>query len=220
MTFRDINSRLSLQDNIISFTNTSTRTGAGTFDVEGELRLQDLANAEIDIDMRANEFNVINTREYRSTLSGDLNFAGTLTEPVLTGDVQLLNTDVFFENAPVKNSPILNVQLTDEDLRMLENQFGVRPTARDTATSDVYEALTMDIEIELGRDTWIRSRSNPEMNVQFDGILDLTKRPYGEQEIVGSIEVNPDRSYITQFGKRSKSPRALLRSTAQPQTLS
>ena len=202
VTFRDINSRLSLQDNIISFTNTSTRTGAGTFDVEGELRLQDLANAEINIDMQANEFNVINTREYRSTLSGDLNFAGTLTQPVLTGDVQLLNTDVFFENASSQELANLNVQLTDEDLRMLENQFGVRPTARDTATSDVYEALTMDIEIELGRDTWIRSRSNPEMNVQFDGILDLTKRPYGEQEIVGSIEVNPDRSYITQFGKR------------------
>ncbi|MBX2820877.1 MAG: translocation/assembly module TamB [Rhodothermaceae bacterium] len=202
VTFRDINSKLSLQDNIIRFANTSTRTGTGTFDVEGELRLQDLANAEINIDMRANEFNVINTREYRSTLSGDLNFAGTLTEPVLTGDVQLLNTDVFFENASNQELANLNVQLTDEDLRMLENQFGVRPTARDTATSDVYEALTMDIEIELGRDTWIRSRSNPEMNVQFDGVLDLTKRPYGEQEIVGSIEVNPDRSYITQFGKR------------------
>ena len=202
VTFRDINSRLSLQDNVINFTNTSTRTGEGRFNVEGELRLQDLANAEIDIDMQANEFNVINTREYRSTLSGNMQFTGTLTQPVLTGDVQLLNTDIFIDNSASQELANLNVQLTEEDLRMLENQFGVRPTARDTATSDTYEALTIDIDIELGRDTWVRSRTNPEMNVQFNGELDFTKQPYGEQEIFGSIEVNPDRSYITQFGKR------------------
>ena len=202
VTFRDITSEIRLQDNIISFSNTSTRTGTGSFNVDGEIRLQDLASAEIDIQMQANEFNVINTREYRSTLSGDMNFTGTLTEPILTGDIELLNTDVFFDNAASQDMADLNVQLLEEDLRMLENQFGVRPTARDTATSDVYQALTIDIEIELGRDTWIRSRTNPEMNVQFDGTLDLTKIPFGEQEIFGSIEVNPDRSYITQFGKR------------------
>ena len=202
VTFRDINSELVLEDNTISFSNTSTRTGEGQFVVEGALRLQDLANAEIDIDMQANEFTVINTREYRSTLSGALNFTGTLSQPVLTGDIQLLNTDVFFENAASQDIADLNVQLSEEDLRMLENQFGVRPTARDTSTSDTYEALTIDIDIELGRDTWIRSRSNPEMNVQFNGELDFTKQPFGEQEIFGSIEVNPDRSYITQFGKR------------------
>lgn len=202
VTFRDINSRLSLQDNVIRFSNTSTRTGEGRFNVDGELRLQDLANAEIDINMQANEFNVINTREYRSTLSGDMKFAGTLSQPVLTGDIQLLNTDVFIDNSANQELANLNVQLTEEDLRMLENQFGVRPTARDTSSSDTYEALTIDIDIELGRDTWIRSRSNPEMNVQFNGELDFTKQPYGEQEIFGAIEVNPDRSYITQFGKR------------------
>ena len=202
VTFRDINSTLSLQENVISFTNTSTRTGEGRFNVDGEVRLQDLANAEIDINMQANEFNIISTREYRSTLSGNMKFAGTLSQPILTGDIELLNTDVFIDNSASQELANLNVQLTEEDLRMLENQFGVRPTARDTSTSDTYEALTIDIDIELGRDTWVRSRSNPEMNVQFNGELDFTKQPFGEQEIFGAIEVNPDRSYITQFGKR------------------
>ena len=202
VTYRDIRSDIAFEDNVIYLSNTSTRTGDGLLTLEGDIRLEDLANAELNIGIQAREFTAINTREYSSTLSGDLSFRGSPIAPILTGSIQLLDTDVLFESSADPELAELSVQLTEEDLLMLERTFGVRPTASDTSTSDIYEAMTIDIEIELERDTWLRSVSNPEMNVQFDGELDFRKEPYSEQEMYGSIEVNPDRSYITQFGKR------------------
>ena len=202
VTYRGLESDLVFRENVIYIQDTQTRTGDGRLTVNGQIALDDLANAELDIQISANQFNAINTREYRSTVSGNLQFTGTFNEPTLNGDIRLLQTDVFLENTTGGEQANLNVQLTEEDLLMLEREFGIRPTASDTTTFDLYEALAMDIDIVLERDTWIRSLSDPEMNVQFNGELDLTKRPYEDQAIFGSIEVNPDRSYITQFGKR------------------
>ena len=201
VTYRGIESDLTLSENTIYIRSTSTRTGEGRLTIDGEIEFSNLANAELDMDILADEFTAINTREYRSIASGDLKLSGTLLTPELTGDIQLLSTDVYFESSN-SSSAELNVQLTEEDLLMLEREFGIRPAASDTSTLDVYNALTMDIDITLERDTWIRSLSNPEMNVQFNGELDLVKQPNEDQAIYGSIEVNPDRSYITQFGKR------------------
>ena len=201
-TLEAIEAELALRDNAIYINNTRAQSGEGVVSVDGQIRLDDLANAELDLDIQAREFLAIDTREYRSTLSGDLAFTGTVAAPVLTGTIRLISTDVFFENSGSQELADLNVALTEADLLMLEREFGIRPTASDTSTTDFYAALTMDIDIELERDTWIRSKTNPEMNVQFDGELDLIKQPFADQEVYGSIDVNPDRSYITQFGKR------------------
>ncbi len=201
IAYRDINADLAFSNNVVSINNAVMRAGEGGLSMDGTIELSDLTNAGLNITIEADQFSVIDTREYRSRTSGNLSFTGTLREPKLTGTIQLLNTDVYFENSG-SDQANLNVQLTEEDLLMLEREFGIRPTAGDTTTFDFYEALAMDINIELGRDTWIRSRTNPEMNVQFDGRLDLAKEPFEDQQVFGAIEVNPDRSYITQFGKR------------------
>lgn len=85
---------------------------------------------------------------------------------------------------------------------MLERNFGIRASAADTTTFDFLDALTMDVEILFGRDVWIRSNKNPEMNIQFSGELDVSKAPFNEYIAFGNIEIIPDRSYINQFGKR------------------
>jgi translocation and assembly module TamB len=95
------------------------------------------------------------------------------------------------------------VQLTDRDLRLIEERFGYRIQAEDTTLFDFFTALAMDISVEMERDTWLRQTSNPEMAIQFSGRLNLDKDA-GELDprIEGTIEVIPERSYVDQFGRR------------------
>ena len=74
-------------------------------------------------------------------------------------------------------------------------------TEEDTTTFDFYQALTMNLSVQIERDTWIRSQENPEMAIQFTGNLDVQKQANADPQVFGSIEVIPQRSRIQQFGK-------------------
>ncbi len=202
VTYEDFSSDITLSDNIIQLTNASMRSGEGFVSGNGSIELSDLTSAILDIDLTASEFLAIDTREYRATASGNMDLTGTLQEPVLNGDVTVLSADLFLNESTSSELADLNVQLTREDLLMLERNFGIRASAADTTTFDFLEALKMDVEILFGRDVWIRSKKNPEMNMQFSGELDVSKEPFDEYIAFGNIEIIPDRSYINQFGKR------------------
>jgi translocation and assembly module TamB len=48
----------------------------------------------------------------------------------------------------------------------------------------------------------MRSSSNPKMDIQFTGNLDVRKRPHTEPTVYGDISVIPENSRIEQFGRR------------------
>ncbi|MEM8485094.1 MAG: translocation/assembly module TamB domain-containing protein [Bacteroidota bacterium] len=202
VTYEDFSSDIALNDNIIQLTNASMRSGEGFVSGNGSIELSDLTSAILNIDVTASDFLAIDTREYRATASGAMDLTGTLQAPVLNGDVTVLSADLFLNESTSSELADLNVQLTKEDLLMLERNFGIRASAADTTTFDFLDALEMDVEILFGRDVWIRSNKNPEMNIQFSGELDVSKVPYEEYSAFGNIEIIPDRSYINQFGKR------------------
>jgi translocation and assembly module TamB len=59
----------------------------------------------------------------------------------------------------------------------------------------------MDLTVRFQRDSWLRSRSTPEMNIQFTGDLDLTKAHDEDAQVFGSIQVVTERSTLRQFGQ-------------------
>ncbi len=199
--YEDLQSDITLRDNLIELSNATLRSGEGYVSGNGSIELSDLTNAILDIKVTASEFLAISTREYRATASGNMDLTGPLLEPVLNGNVTVIRADMFLD-ASSSEVADLNVQLTQEDLLMLEREFGIRATAADTTTFDFLEALKMDIDILFERDVWIRSKKNPEMNIQFSGELEVRKEPYDEYIAFGAIDLIPDRSYINQFGKR------------------
>ncbi len=200
--YEDLESDVALNNNVITLTNTKLQSGEGFVSGNGSIELNDLTTAILDIDVTASEFLAINTREYRATASGTMDLTGNLTSPVLNGDITVLSADLFLNESTTSELVDLTVQLSGEDLLMLEREFGIRVSEADTTTFDFLDALTMDVDILFERDIWIRSKKNPEMNIQFSGELDVSKDPGGEYIAFGNIELIPDRSYINQFGKR------------------
>lgn len=168
---------------------------------EGTVDLPDLTLGEFHLNASLEDFRLINTDEYRMVSGGDLELSGTTERPVLTGDLQIISADIYLTEETTSEE-FLPVALTDADLRILEQRFGIRVAEEDTTTFDFYVALTMDLNVELERDVWLRSESNPEMNIQFTGDLELRKQANQEEQMFGVIEVIPQRSYINQFGRR------------------
>ncbi len=201
VTYSDISTGLSFSENFIELSDTRLATNDGNLTGRGTIALESLTSIDLDIDIQADRFKAIDTREYQATASGALKLTGSYVAPSLTGNVRVLSADMFLDETSDATAD-LNVQLTEADILMLESEFGIRAGAADTTTFDLYEALAMDIDILLERDTWVRSRKNPEMNVQLSGEVDLNKSAYEEHVVFGTIEVNPDRSYINQFSKR------------------
>ena len=108
------------------------------------------------------------------------------------------------------------VALGPQDQLTLEERFGLRLGTADTATVDTYQAMAMDLGVQIERDTWLRSTSNPEMNVQFTGDLDLEKEADEDAQVFGSIEVVEARSTLRQFGQEFQISQGTLTFNGDP----
>lgn len=179
----------------------AVKSGEGAFTGHGTIDLQQLNFGKFDIEASAEDFRVIDTRPYVADASADLKLTGTTEEPKLTGAVRLFNTDIrpTEESTDAVFGP---VEFTEADVQMLERHFNIRVTAADTTTFVLYDAMEMDLQVEIGRDVWLRSRKSPQLNILLTGSLDLKKAPYEEQELTGIVNVVPERSYIRQFGRQ------------------
>ena len=200
VTYRDIRAEAVMQGNEIRLIAFELSSG-GQLTGSGTIQFEALTLGALDLRMQARSFLAANNRAYRTVLSGSLRLTGTTERPELQGDIQVVSADIYLvEQTTVAD--LEPVQLSEADLQMLRQYFGVRITERDTITFDFYEASRMRLALRMERDVWLRSRANPEMNVQFTGTLTVQKEPYQDLQLFGTIEVIPERSYIVQFGKR------------------
>ncbi|MEZ4699920.1 MAG: translocation/assembly module TamB domain-containing protein [Rhodothermales bacterium] len=200
VSYSDVGVDFTTRDNVIYIEDVHARTGDGRVDAAGVLAMSSITEGTFEVDISAREFLAVDSRQYRAVASATLQLGGTLAHPALSGDVNLRSGDIFLDAWTSEDTT--EVVFTQDDLLMLERTFGVRVTEKDTTSFDLYEAMSMDIDVSMDRDIWLRSKINPEMNIQFTGNLDLTKEPAKEQTIFGAIEVVPERSYIKEFGKR------------------
>jgi translocation and assembly module TamB len=198
--YTDVGIDFTARDNVFYIDDARARTGDGRVDAAGVLALSSLTAGTFDIDIAARQFLAVDSKEYRALGSGNLHLGGTLANPALEGDITLRSADLFLDAWAEEEDA--SVPFSTEDLLMLERTFGVRVTEKDTSAFDLYEAMSIDLDVRMDRDTWLRSRLNPEMNIQFTGRLDVTKASFTEEVVFGSIEVVPERSYIKEFGKR------------------
>ncbi len=199
VTYRNINAELEMEANQVLLQRAEMTSG-GTLVATGTIGLAELTLGEFDLDLSASDFLAVDSREYRAVASGDLQVSGTTKAPVLTGNLDLVSADIRLVNEAV--AELEPVQLTEADLNMLEQRFGIRVTEADTTTFDIFVPLAMNVNVDMARDVWVRSTSNPEMDIQLTGDVDVRKNAGGEMQIFGSIEVLPERSRVIQFGRR------------------
>lgn len=197
ITLRNIEADLTMVQNRIEISRFNAQSGSGRAEATGSLNLTSLADLEYDIRAHADGFLAADSDEFRIVADGDFHLSGSLRTPELTGNVTVVAGDIWLTEGTTAEL----VELSTQDLQTLEQRFGIRPGEVDTTAFDFFEAMSMDLSVRMERNTWLRSRQNPNMDIQFTGRLDVSKRPMTDMFIFGDIEVIPERSRIRQFGR-------------------
>lgn len=204
---------------VLSNTQVYDQSG-GRLRASGFINLAELTVGEYDLDLDARNFVAIDTRAYKDVrIDGDLAVTGTTERPVVRGDITVIQGDIFYSEtlSEAEAASLATVQLTEQDRRLLEQRFSVRLTEADTTTFDAYQAMEMEMSVNIRRDTWLRSRANPELNIQFTGTLDLEKASGEDARVFGAIDVVPERSTVRQFGQEFRIQEGTLSFNGNPE---
>ncbi len=198
LTYRDITATLDLEGNRINVRDLSMNSGGGTAEASGTLQFEKLSVGDLDLAVYANDFLAIDNEQFRFVADAALDVKGTTLAPTISGDATVISGDVFLDGGTQFEA----IALTDEDILKVESTFGIRVETADTTTNKVIDRLTLDMDIALERDNWIRQESSPQIDIQFSGDIQAVKRPGSEFNLFGSIGIIPERSRIVQFGRK------------------
>lgn len=196
--FRDVRVVALARGSDIVIDTANVATSDGTMVAAGTLTLTD--SIPLDLEATLDDFLAVANEQYRATVSGTLHVGGWLFAPVVEGDVDVQSLDVYMDEL-VGMEGLEEVVLSEEDLRMLRERFGYLPE-RQSTRAPISDRLTADIEVDLGRDSWLRSEATPEMAVAFTGRLTAHLRPGQDPDLDGSVQVIEGRGFIEQFGRR------------------
>ena len=204
--YRNGTARLELNDNKLRLTESQIHSSNdGSLSITGLINFPKLTVGEYDLTIEASEFFAIDTQAYREgVIGGQMSLRGTIRQPALSGNVRVLSGSVYYTEALAgTGGSISTVSLNQQAQLILEKRFGIRLTEADTTTFDTYEALSLDLNVEIQRDTWLRSNGTPELNVQITGDLDVQKdRGETNPRVLGTINVVGERSTLQQFGQQ------------------
>lgn len=179
----------------------SVHSGQGQLTGRGQVVLEALRSVELDLAASLNEFRLVDTRPYQADADGRLRLTGTLVRPELTGRLDMTGAVIRPQEAPTGISSS-RVAFTEADLQMLEQYFNIRVTQQDTTTFSLADALSMNLEMGIPGNVWLRSVHNPEMDIALAGSLRMTKAAFEEQQLIGTLNVVPQLSSVHQFGRQ------------------
>ena len=179
----------------------SARSHQGELNGHGHVILEDLNTLKLDLNSSLSNFRLVDTRAYQADANGSLELRGTLSKPELYGRLDMTGAVIRPQEAPteIDSGP---VAFTETDVRMLEQYFNIRVTDRDTTTYSLVDALSMDLEVGVPGNVWLRSAQNPEMDIALAGSLRMTKAAYEDEQVTGTLSVVPQLSSVHQFGRR------------------
>jgi autotransporter translocation and assembly factor TamB len=150
----------------------------------------------LGVNLKAQDFTVINTREYKADASGDLLASGTLDAPQLRGNITVKGTfrpnlAALRRKSGVAQDPTIQIVRSANDLatgKSLSPTNAVAPEKTKpspAAESGIYQRLTMDVNATIARPTWIYVDDG---QIDATGRITLRKRAEQELTIAGTIE--------------------------------
>ncbi len=211
-TIRNVQIPLVFDDNVVRIRGASAGSRRnGVLEAEGTITLPKLSLGELAIAIEMDGFNVIDTQTYDelrlTTPDFPLLFEGTTDKPRLTGAIILKSGDIYLTEE-LTGAELEDVELTEAEIQRIEATFGVRVTEADTARSVFVQNLELDLDIEIDRNVWLRSNTNPEFDIEFVGTLLVRKEPGGENQLFRTIEVN--RGSVETLGRKFDIRRGVL----------
>lgn len=178
-----------------------THSGKGHLKVlpNGTISLSKLNLGYLDLALEPENFLFINDDTFHIAGSGKATLKGTTSRPILDGNIVLNEMEVFLKSELMESAREA-VQLSKEDIRRVEAQFGRRATQSDTTTISFYDATDVTLTVRSNGNAWMRSRYNPRMDIEMTGDLEVRKPYRKPEEVYGKLNAVPGRSRV-EFGR-------------------
>ncbi len=183
-------------------------SGGGSISGNGFFGLAQYAPDRLSINLNFHQWPAINTDQYAARIGGYLSADGTVSNPRLQGQLEVLRgviqPDISFLSATSDLSPDNTIQVIEpgEDVRTPTNRFPVAnspklpPPAAPRQTS-TFNSLAMKISVLIHRNTWIR---HPNAAAELEGSLDVEKEPGGPIRLAG--EIRTVRGWIDYYNRQ------------------
>jgi translocation and assembly module TamB len=191
VTFTDVDVQTTLAAGKASITRLSARSGQGRFTGSGELGITEYKLKSVNVALQAEDFQVINTREYKAGVTGKLVMAGSLQQPFVRGDLTLVRTNLqpdltrFQKKGPPPPDPTITVVKTSQELTASQQTAEKIAKGSATAESPLFQRLGLDVRVRVPRGTWVNL---DEGSVDLTGDVRIRKQPDGEPIVSGRLE--------------------------------
>ncbi len=176
----DIRSKLTINENRITLDELRAKSGPGTFDASGFVRLNGLTPDTMSISAKANQFRLINTKDYNATIDLDSKISGTMLSPKITGKLAVKNGFVVLQSFGDKY--IEDVQLES-----------------DAENVSLYDSLAIEMQLVIERNFHVRNKQYLDMEIEVVGDIDAVKEKNRDLELFGSLE--GPKGYVKPLGK-------------------
>lgn len=182
---KNISMNTAFEPHKINIKELNASSNGGNFTASGNIDLKGYESSSFGLTFKANKFRVMNARNYKAVISMNTKLEGTVTHPVLNGDLTVDNGVVYLDNFGSKSVEEIQLKKT-------------KPNP--ISGIALYDSLKMDVKLNINRNFWLRNRTSPEMALELNGNVEATKNPRDSLQIFGEFGTN--QGYATQFGKR------------------
>jgi translocation and assembly module TamB len=175
--------------------------GGGRLELSGRADLEGPGHRTFESRAAFKKFRFMNTALAKVELNGELHAEGTLGRPAVTGSLEMANTTVYIEGGQ-SDRQLETVELTEDDWRELDARFSEADVATASPFSGLSDSLRSDLTIKVGRNVWVRRRSDPIVALELSGQVRVTRERGEKPEIAGRIDVKTGRSYLSFLNRR------------------
>ncbi|HKP50872.1 MAG TPA: translocation/assembly module TamB domain-containing protein, partial [Gemmatimonadales bacterium] len=176
-------------------------SGNGEAKLAGKIGFEQFPQLTLDIGAKVQNFAALSDDQLRAGATGDVHLGGNVKNPRLSITARLQNTDYYLKAKNLQTSAEA-VDLSPEDLRILEQRFGPEVVSRSKEVKGLLPLWGLDWKLALGDNVWLRRRSDPVMAVELAGNLELKKEPNQELQVFGKIQPVLGRSFVQLMSRR------------------
>jgi autotransporter translocation and assembly factor TamB len=191
-------SELDLQANLtpgaIQIRRLAARSGSGQLSGTGRLAIKGSSITAIAANLKTQDFQVMNTREYKANASGNLVASGNLQEPVVRGDLTVKGTlrpDMGMLKGGGKAAQDNTIVVVQNESQLAappaetEKGNGGKGASAAQQEGSPFERLRLDVAAAISRGTWIYL---DEGSVEVTGKLRIKKEPKEKLTVAGNIQ--------------------------------
>jgi len=144
----------------------TARTTSGTATIGGTMDFQNLTDPVFDLRIIAKNFQAVRRRDVELAASGEVQLQGSFTRPRIEGQISVDRGTLYLDEVWRQ----YQIVTLDDPLifDLFDQPFAIEQLISDEVVSDFVKNMKVEAEIEIRRDSWLRSRN---LNVEVSGLL-------------------------------------------------